>query len=233
MHPEILGKQKLPADRVTKGIWKERHEDIAAHERYLARNGVAVVKFFLHVSKAEQKRRFLERLDRPEKNWKFSSADAKERRHWKDYMRAYEEMIQATAAPHAPWYVVPADKKWFSRIVVAGAIIQAMERLGLAYPRVDEQQKKELAIAREELGNEKGKSSSSAPARKVAAAAKSGTVRKAAALARKKKSGRKRLAAKRPSPSSVPLPLVVEPVELVAPAPTADPIAANDVRDDT
>ena len=132
VHPEILGKQKLPADRVTKGIWKERHEDIAAHERYLARNGVAVVKFFLHVSKAEQKRRFLERLDRPEKNWKFSSADAKERRHWKDYMRAYEEMIQATAAPHAPWYVVPADKKWFSRIVVAGAIIQAMERLGLA-----------------------------------------------------------------------------------------------------
>ena len=233
VHPEILGKQKLPADRVTKGIWKERHEDIAAHERYLARNGVAVVKFFLHVSKAEQKRRFLERLDRPEKNWKFSSADAKERRHWKDYMRAYEEMIQATAAPHAPWYIVPADKKWFSRIVVAGAIIQAMERLGVAYPRVDEQQKKELAIAREELGNEKGKSSSAAPARKAAAAAKSGTVRKAAALARKKKSGRKRLAAKRPSPSSVPLPIAVEPVELVAPAPTADPTAANDVRDDT
>jgi PPK2 family polyphosphate:nucleotide phosphotransferase len=158
VHPEILAKQKLPDGLVTKRVWKERHEDIAAHERYLARNGVAVLKFFLNVSKGEQKRRFLERLDRPEKNWKFSSADAKERRHWKDYMRAYEEMIQATASPTAPWYVVPADKKWFSRIVVAGAIIHAMEQLGLAFPKVDEQQKKELSAARRELGGDGARS---------------------------------------------------------------------------
>jgi PPK2 family polyphosphate:nucleotide phosphotransferase len=157
VHPEILGKQKLPPKLVTKKVWKERHEDIAAHERYLARNGVAVVKFFLNVSKAEQKRRFLERLDKPEKNWKFSSADAKERRHWKEYMRAYEEMIQATASPHAPWYVVPADKKWFSRIVVAGAIIHELEKLDLAFPKVGEAQKKELAAARVELTGEKGR----------------------------------------------------------------------------
>ena len=156
VHPEILAKQKLPPSLVTKRIWKERHEDIAAHERYLARNGVAVVKFFLNVSRAEQKRRFLERLDRPEKNWKFSSADAKERRHWKEYMRAYEEMIQATASKDAPWYVVPADKKWFSRIVVAGATILALEKLGLAFPTVDDAQKKELAAARTELTGEKG-----------------------------------------------------------------------------
>jgi PPK2 family polyphosphate:nucleotide phosphotransferase len=156
VHPEILGKQKLPRSLVTKRLWKERHEDIAAHERYLGRNGVAVVKFFLNVSRSEQKRRFLERLDRPEKNWKFSSADAKERRHWKEYMRAYEEMIQATATKAAPWYVVPADKKWFSRIVVAGAIIHAMEQLGLAFPEVDAAQKKELAAARAELSGEKG-----------------------------------------------------------------------------
>jgi PPK2 family polyphosphate:nucleotide phosphotransferase len=183
VHPEILAKQKLPKNVMTKRIWKERHEDIAAHERYLARNGVAVVKFFLNLSKAEQKRRFLERLDRPEKNWKFSSADAKERRHWKDYTRAYEEMIQATAAPHAPWYVVPADKKWFSRMVVAGAIIQTMEQLGLAFPKVDDAQKKELASARRELAGEKGKGSSAkakapSPARAARKAGAARTVRR-------------------------------------------------------
>jgi PPK2 family polyphosphate:nucleotide phosphotransferase len=156
VHPEILAKQKLPPSVVTKRIWKERHEDIAAHERYLARNGVAIVKFFLNVSRAEQKRRFLERLDRPEKNWKFSSADAKERGHWRDYMRAYEELIQATSTKDAPWYVVPADKKWFSRLVVAGAIIDAMEKLGLRFPKVDEAQKKELSLARAALASEKG-----------------------------------------------------------------------------
>jgi PPK2 family polyphosphate:nucleotide phosphotransferase len=194
VHPEILAKQKLPKDVVTKRIWRERHEDIAAHERYLARNGVAVVKFFLHVSKAEQKRRFLERLDRPEKNWKFSSADAKERRHWKEYMRAYEEMIQATAAPHAPWYVVPADKKWFSRIVVAGAIIHTMEQLGLAFPRVDDAQKKDLAAARQELAGEKGKAAD-APGRPSGARA------------------RKPPRRNRPKPAE---PVPVEPVEAVA-----------------
>jgi PPK2 family polyphosphate:nucleotide phosphotransferase len=185
VHPEILAKQKLPASVVTKKIWKERHEDIAAHERYLARNGVAIVKFFLHVSRAEQKRRFLERLDRPEKNWKFSSADAKERGHWKDYMRAYEEMIQATSTKEAPWYVVPADKKWFSRLVVAGAIIDAMERLGLHFPKVDEAQKKELALARAALASEKGGGSAAHGATKKAprAKAKARPARKAAPAA--------------------------------------------------
>jgi PPK2 family polyphosphate:nucleotide phosphotransferase len=156
VHPQILAKQKLPPRLVTKRIWKERYEDVAAHERYLARNGVLVLKFFLNVSKAEQKRRFLERLDRPEKNWKFSSADAKERGFWKDYMRAYEDMIRATAAPHAPWVIVPADKKWFARLVVAAAVADAMQSLDLAFPEVDAAQKKELAAARAALAREKG-----------------------------------------------------------------------------
>jgi PPK2 family polyphosphate:nucleotide phosphotransferase len=156
VHPQILAKQKLPKKLVTKRIWKERYEDIAAHERYLARNGVVVLKFFLNVSKAEQKRRFMERLDKTEKNWKFSSADAKERGHWKEYMAAYEDMIRATAAPHAPWVVVPADKKWFARLVVAAAVADAMQSLDLAFPKVDEAQKKELAAARAALEGEKG-----------------------------------------------------------------------------
>jgi len=214
VHPEILAKQKLPRNVLSKRIWKERHEDIAAHERYLARNGVAVVKFFLNVSKAEQKRRFLERLDRPEKNWKFSSADAKERRHWKDYMRAYEEMIRATAAPHAPWYVVPADKKWFSRMVVAGAIIHTMEGLGLAFPKVDDAQKKELSIARHELAGEKGKASSS----RAKAPAAAGASRKPAAPRT-----RRRPTPHRPSRSAAPS----RPTAAVAvePSPAAEPQA--------
>jgi PPK2 family polyphosphate:nucleotide phosphotransferase len=154
VHPEILAKQKLPAPLVTKRIWKERYEDIVAHERYLARNGVAIRKFFLNVSKAEQKKRFLERLDRSEKNWKFSTADAKERGHWKEYMAAYEDMIRETATPHAPWIVVPADKKWFARLVVAAAVADAMEALDLAYPEVTDEQKKELAAARKVLESE-------------------------------------------------------------------------------
>lgn len=154
VHPEILAKQKLPEKRVTKRVWKERYEDIAAHERYLARNGVVVRKFFLNVSKAEQKKRFLERLQRPEKNWKFSTADAKERGHWKDYMRAYEDMIRATAAPWAPWIVVPADKKWFARLVVAAAVGDAMQELGLEFPEVTAAQKQELAAARKALESE-------------------------------------------------------------------------------
>jgi PPK2 family polyphosphate:nucleotide phosphotransferase len=154
VHPEILAKQKLPEKRVTKRIWKERYEDIAAHERYLARNGVVVRKFFLNVSKAEQKKRFLERLERPEKNWKFSTADAKERGHWKEYMAAYEDMIRETAAPWAPWIVVPADKKWFARLVVAAAVGDAMQELGLEYPEVTAAQKQELAAARKALESE-------------------------------------------------------------------------------
>ena len=154
VHPEILAKQKLPEKRVSKRIWKERYEAIAAHERYLARNGVVVRKFFLNVSKAEQKKRFLERLERPEKNWKFSTADAKERGHWKDYMRAYEDMIRATAAPWAPWIVVPADKKWFARLVVAAAVGDAMQELGLEFPEVTAAQKQELAAARKALESE-------------------------------------------------------------------------------
>ena len=145
VHPEILEKQKLPRQLVTKRIWEERYEDIPAFERYLARKGYVILKFFLHVSKEEQKQRFLERLDRPEKNWKFSLADAKERGHWDEYMPAYEDMIRATAAPHAPWYVVPADKKWFARLVVAAAVEEALEGLDLAFPKVDEAKKKELA----------------------------------------------------------------------------------------
>jgi PPK2 family polyphosphate:nucleotide phosphotransferase len=154
VHPEILAKQKLPEEQVTKRVWKERYEDIAAHERYLARNGVVIRKFFLNVSRAEQKKRFLERLDRPEKNWKFSTADAKERGHWKEYMAAYEDAIRATAAPHAPWIVVPADKKWFARLVVAAAVADAMEGLDLEYPKVSEAQKRELAAARRALESE-------------------------------------------------------------------------------
>ncbi|HEX7529460.1 MAG TPA: polyphosphate kinase 2 family protein [Thermoanaerobaculia bacterium] len=148
VHPEFLERQKLPSRLVTKDVWTHRFESIAAFERHLVRNGTIILKFFLNVSRKEQKRRFLERLDRAEKNWKFSEADAKERQHWKDYMRAYEEMIRGTATPHAPWYVVPADNKWFTHLLVGAAIIQAMESLSLAYPKVDESKKIELASAR-------------------------------------------------------------------------------------
>jgi PPK2 family polyphosphate:nucleotide phosphotransferase len=154
VHPEFLEKQKLPREVRTRRIWKERYEDIAAHERYLARNGVLIRKFFLNVSKAEQKKRFLERLDREEKNWKFSSADARERQHWKEYMAAYQDLIRETAAPHAPWIVVPADKKWFARLVVAAVVADALEELDLEFPKVSEAQKKELAAARKALESE-------------------------------------------------------------------------------
>jgi PPK2 family polyphosphate:nucleotide phosphotransferase len=148
VHPEFLAKEKLPPRLVTKKIWKERFESIADMEKHLARNGMVVLKFFLNVSRKEQKRRFLERLDMPDKNWKFSEADVRERQLWKQYMACYEDAIRATAAPWAPWYVVPADNKWFTRLIVAGAIIDAMEGLGLHYPEVDEAKKKELAAAR-------------------------------------------------------------------------------------
>ncbi len=154
VHPELLERQKLPPRLVTKDVWNDRYESIAEFERHLARNGTVVLKFFLNVSRKEQKRRFLERLDLPDKNWKFSEADAKEREHWKEYMRAYEDMIRATATPHAPWYVVPADNKWFTHLVVGAAIIEAMENLALSYPKVDGAKKAELAAAREFLEGE-------------------------------------------------------------------------------
>jgi PPK2 family polyphosphate:nucleotide phosphotransferase len=156
VHPEFLVGQKLPPELVTKRIWEERYEDINDFERYLARNGTLIRKFFLHVSKKEQKKRFMERLDEPEKNWKFSAADVRERAHWNEYMEAYEDMIRATATPHAPWYVVPADNKWFTRLVVAAAVVDALEGLDLRYPKVDRKKRAELAAARELLLQERG-----------------------------------------------------------------------------
>jgi PPK2 family polyphosphate:nucleotide phosphotransferase len=151
VHPELLQKEKLPASLVTKHIWQDRFEDINAMERYLTRNGIAVVKFFLHVSQKEQKRRFLERLDHPDKNWKFSTADVKERQCWNDYQNAYENMIQHTATEHAPWYVVPADNKWFTRLVVAAAVADVLKGMKLAYPKIDVEQKAQLEAARKQL----------------------------------------------------------------------------------
>ena len=151
VHPTFLRAQKLPDRLVTKHIWEERYEDINAFERYLTRNGVVILKFFLHLSKAEQKKRFLKRLEDSQKNWKFSMADAQERSFWKDYQEAYEEMIQQTAAKHAPWYVVPADNKWFTRLVVAAAILEALNDLNLAFPDVEKSKLKELAAVRSSL----------------------------------------------------------------------------------
>jgi PPK2 family polyphosphate:nucleotide phosphotransferase len=148
VHPEFLQNAKLPPKLVTKHIWKERFEDINALERYLARNGYVIRKFFLNVSRKEQKRRFLERLDMPEKNWKFSAADLTERDHWRDYMAAYEDMIRHTATPHAPWVVVPADNKAFARIVVGAAVIDALNSLKLKFPEVSDEQRKNLRRAR-------------------------------------------------------------------------------------
>ena len=151
VHPEFLAKAKLPPKLIGKNIWEERYEDISNFEQYLARNGIIVRKFFLHVSKKEQKQRFLDRIDDPQKNWKFSSNDASERDYWDDYMEAYEEMIQGTATKEAPWYVVPANNKWFTRLVVAAAVIDALDSLDLAYPKVDESKLKELAAAKKKL----------------------------------------------------------------------------------
>jgi PPK2 family polyphosphate:nucleotide phosphotransferase len=151
VHHEMLKAERIPPQLVTKHIWKERFEDINAHEKYLSRNGVIIRKFFLHVSKSEQKKRFLSRLDEPSKNWKFSAADLKERAYWDDYMEAYEEMIRATASHHAPWYIVPADNKSFTHLVVAAAIIETLDSLGLAFPEVTAEQRKVLAEARKAL----------------------------------------------------------------------------------
>jgi len=154
VHPELLARQQLPDSLMGTDIWQQRFEDINATERYLARNGIAVCKFFLHVSRKEQKKRFIDRLDDPDKNWKFSPDDVLERLHWKDYMRAYEAMIRATATAAAPWHVVPADHKWFTRLVVAACIVDKLESLNLAYPKVAPDARKGLKAARQALANE-------------------------------------------------------------------------------
>jgi PPK2 family polyphosphate:nucleotide phosphotransferase len=166
VHQELLGPQRLPQELVTKNIWKERFEAIRAIERYLARNGCIILKFFLHVSREEQRRRFLSRLDEPEKNWKFSTSDVRERAYWSSYMEVYEDAIRNTAAAHAPWFVVPADHKWFTRMVVASAIVEAIGRVRPQFPKVGPEREKEHGLARKMLLAEKG-----GPARKAGKAA--------------------------------------------------------------
>ncbi len=147
VHPELLKNSRIPPSLLTKDIWKDRFQDINSFDRYLTRNGIVVRKFFLNLSKKEQKRRFMDRLERPEKNWKFSEADVREREYWDDYMKAYEDMIVNTSSPQAPWYVIPADNKWFTHVAVAAAIVETMEDLNLAYPVVDAKKRKELRAA--------------------------------------------------------------------------------------
>lgn len=155
VHPEFLDRQRLPEGLVTKMIWRERFEDINAFERYLSRNGTLILKFFLHVSREQQRQRFLERLEQPAKNWKFAMVDLDARARWRDYMAAYEDMIRHTATAHAPWHVVPADHKWFTRVVVVQTIIAALERLNLAFPTVSREHQLELKAARTALDLEK------------------------------------------------------------------------------
>jgi PPK2 family polyphosphate:nucleotide phosphotransferase len=154
VHEATLKQQKIPQPLVGKRIWDERLADIAHFEDYLTRQGVVILKFFLNMSREEQKKRFMKRLDTPEKNWKFSASDVRERKFWDDYMRAYEGAIRATASKHAPWFVVPADNRWFTRLVVAAAIVEAVEQLDLTYPKIDAEKKKELATMRAELVRE-------------------------------------------------------------------------------
>jgi len=154
VHPEFLASQKVPADLVDENIWENRYDEIRNYEKYLSRNGTVILKFFLHLSKKEQKKRFLERIENPDKNWKFSSNDAKERAYWDKYMDAYEEMIRNTATKHAPWYVVPADNKWYTRLVVAASLIDTLASLDLAYPKVDKRKLEELEESRKALENE-------------------------------------------------------------------------------
>jgi len=155
VHDALLKQRTIPPSLIHNHIWKERFEDICAFERYLSHNGIVIRKFFLNLSKAEQSKRFLARLEEPEKHWKFSASDINEREYWNDYMEAYEDMIRHTATPWAPWYVVPADHKWFTRIVVAAAIVDALEDLNLSYPNVDPQKHKQLEEARRVLHNGK------------------------------------------------------------------------------
>ncbi len=155
VHDELLKNERLPSPVVSKHIWKQRFEDISRFERYLTHQGIVVRKFFLNVSKEEQKKRFLERLKEPEKHWKLSPSDVRERERWDDYMTAYEDMIAHTATEYAPWYVVPADNKWFTRVVVAEVIVDTMEKLNLSYPKLDAAQKKELEAAMAQLLHER------------------------------------------------------------------------------
>jgi PPK2 family polyphosphate:nucleotide phosphotransferase len=168
VHPEILAKEKIPPSLVTKNIWRERFEDICAFERYLARNGTIILKFFLNVSKEEQRQRFLDRLDDPSKNWKFSMADVTERAWWNRYQAVYQDIVRHTSTAHAPWYVVPADHKWFARVVIGSAIVSALEGLNLRFPRVDKASLREFKKVREALENE-GKGGRKKAAKKVAA----------------------------------------------------------------
>jgi PPK2 family polyphosphate:nucleotide phosphotransferase len=154
VHPEILAKEKLPPKLVTKNIWRERFEDISAFERYLSRNGTIILKFFLNISKEEQRKRFLDRLEQPSKNWKFSMSDVTERALWPRYMAVYQDIVRHTSTPVAPWYVVPADHKWFARVVIISTIIAALDRLDLRFPRVDKASLREFAEVREALENE-------------------------------------------------------------------------------
>jgi PPK2 family polyphosphate:nucleotide phosphotransferase len=157
VHPGILAGQRLPPSLVGRRIWKERFEDVNAFERYLSRNGTVIRKFFLHLSREEQRKRFLDRLEKPHKHWKFSLDDVRERRHWDDYRRAYEDVIRATSTKHAPWFVVPADNKWFTRLVVAAAVVDTLEGLDLRFPKIDAQRRRELQAARRVLRGEKGR----------------------------------------------------------------------------
>lgn len=157
VHEGILAAEKLPAELVDKDIWKQRYKDICAYERYLARNGIAIVKFFLHVSREGQRRRFLARLDEPTKNWKFSLSDVKEREYWDDYMEAYEDMLANTSTGHAPWYVIPADHKWFMRMAVADIVVGTLQKLKPEFPTITEEKRRELEAARKALEQEEAK----------------------------------------------------------------------------
>jgi len=154
VHEDLLPAERIPQRLITKVLWEQRFREIVAFERYLSRNGIVIRKFFLHLSKQEQKKRFLDRLDQPEKNWKFSTADARERENWDDYMDAYDDMIRNTSSKHSPWFVVPADNKWFTRLVVAAAVVDTLDDLNLSYPKVDAQKRKELQATRKMLTGE-------------------------------------------------------------------------------
>ena len=167
VHPEILAKQRIPSELVTKNIWRERFEDISAYEKYLARNGTLILKFFLNVSKDEQRKRFLDRLEEPAKNWKFSLGDIAERKLWDKYQAAYQDLIHHTSAKHAPWIVVPADHKWFARVVISLAIVSAMEKLDLRYPEVDKSDADALKKVREALVKEEQEEARSSKAKKA------------------------------------------------------------------
>lgn len=163
VHPEILAKQRLPQGLAGKDVWKERFEDIRAFERYIARNGTLILKFMLHVSREEQAKRFLDRLDDPGKNWKFEMGDIEERRFWDDYMKYYEDAVRETSRPHAPWFVVPADNKWFTRLVISSAIVEAMDALDLHYPKVPDNALRQMQEVRAGLAAELPKAKNAKP----------------------------------------------------------------------